>query len=198
MSTKWDDWQARIRRAATRARTAMASGATLDEVLWGFRVREQFDSEDTESALCQIAARAMDPLCANFIVRGSSAGYSYARLTPADLELLGDTPEFGGVDHFTQIHRHQAIIERKPYLLYAPSQNPAWSGAVALYKTDIPLDAPSEQPTNWLSGDLVTFEGVCDNVRRSAVAWPSELCILRDEPDLLLVRFLRVPSVNAA
>ena len=176
----------------------MASGTTLDEVLWGFRVREKFDSEDSEAALCQIAARAMDPLCAKAIIKGSSEGRSYARLTLADLELLGDIPDVGGVDYFTQMHRHEAIIERKPYLLYAPSPNPAWSGSVALYRTDIPLEAPSEQPMNMLSGKLVTFEGVCDNVRRSAVAWPSELHILRDEPDLLLVRFLRVPSVNAA
>jgi len=193
-----DDWQVHIRGAATRARTAMASGATLDEVLWGFRVRERFDAEDSEAALCHIAARAMDPLCANAIINGSSQGRSYARLTLADLELLGDIPDVGGVDHFTRMHRHEAVIERKPYLLYARAQNPGWEGTVALYRTDVPLEAPLVEPSSWLSGDRVTFEDVCDNVRGSAAAWPSELCILRDEPHMFLLRFLRAPSAHAA
>jgi hypothetical protein len=177
----------------------MASGTTLDEILWGFRVREKFDYEDSAAALCRMAARAMDARCANVIINGvSQEGGSYARLTLADLELLGDIPDVSGVDEFTQSHRHEAIIERKPYLLYARAQDPGWEGTVALYKTDVPLEAPLGKPTSRLSGALATFEFFCDNVRRSAAAWPSELCILRDEPDLVLLRFLRAPSAHAA
>jgi len=195
----WDDWQARILGAATRARAAMASGATLDQVLCDFAAREKFDELDAQAALCQIATRAMDRDCAEFIVQNASKGRSrdYARLTLADLELLGETPAVDGVDNFTRWHRQDAIIERKPYQLYTRAREPGWSKSVAIYRTDVPLEAPSGKNPHWLSGEGLTFESVCADVLRSAAAWPSELCVLRNEPEQFLLHFVRAPSGHA-
>jgi hypothetical protein len=68
---------------------------------------------------------------------------------------------------------------------------------VVIYRTDVPLEAPAAEPTRRLSGESLTFESVCENVRRSAAVWPSELRILRDEPEQLWLHFLRAPSAHA-
>jgi hypothetical protein len=70
---------------------------------------------------------------------------------------------------------------------------------VNTYTSAIPLEAQPAHPgierAGSITGDSVTFERVCDDVRRAAAAWPTELRILRDEPDqLLLLHFLRAPS----
>jgi hypothetical protein len=40
------------------------------------------------------------------------------------------------------------------------------------------------------------FERLCADVRRSAAAWPTELRILRDEPDQLLLHFRRAAPAS--
>jgi hypothetical protein len=179
----------------------MAAGATLDDVLCRFRTRDQLDTLDMQDALCRIASREMDRHTAELIVR-DSAIRSYAHLTLGDLELLGDVPSVSvcdvhgvdDVDRFTRHHRDGAIIERKPFLLYVRSRQTAQ--AVELHASTVPLDEPLPQFTSCINGQLVTFESVCNDVRRSVAAWPTELHILRDEPDQLLLYFLRAPSKN--
>jgi hypothetical protein len=111
-------------------------------------------------------------------------------LTSSNLDLLGDAPRVGGVDYFTRRSRDDAIIERRPYLLYVRDRQTASS--VHTYTSEIPLE---EQPVHSaadaagsITGDSVTFERVCDDLRRAAAAWPTELRILRDEPDQLASR----------
>lgn len=193
MREPWDVWQERITAAATRARMAMASGATLAEVLCRFRTRDQLDTFDMEAAVCRIASRELDRHTAELIVRNPS-GRSYAHLTLADLELLGDTPSAGGVDSFTRHHRDFAIIDREPFLLYVRSRRT--TQAVELHASTFPLDEPPAEYTHCISGELITFEGVCNDVRRSVAAWPTEFRILRDQPDELLLYILRAPSKN--
>jgi hypothetical protein len=47
-----------------------------------------------------------------------------------------------------------------------------------------------------ISGDGVTFERICNDARTAAAAWPTELRILREEPDQLLLHFLRAPPAK--
>lgn len=172
----------------------MAAGGTLDDVLRTFRTWDCLGPIESIEALCKIAAMGLS--CAKMIVSNSCAGRSYAELTLADLELLGDAPRVGGVDPFTRWYRNNAIIERKPYLLYMRDT----TRSVYLYASATPLEGPPASPTTatggWISGNGVTFERVCDDVRRSAAAWPIELRILRDEPDQLLLHFLRAPLAS--
>jgi hypothetical protein len=66
---------------------------------------------------------------------------------------------------------------------------------VYLYSSATPLDTPPiPGGPEGITGDTVTFERVCDDVRRAVAAWPSELRIIRDEPDHLLLHFIRAPS----
>lgn len=194
MRESWDNWEARIAASASRARAALAAGATLDDVLRTFRTRDRLDTLDAEAALGRIASQEMDRHTAELIVRNSSVR-SYAHLTLADLELLGDTPRGADVAVFTRYHRDEAIIERKPFLLYV--RRPETTRSVALHASVIPLDEPLAEHTHQISGEAVTFEGICDDVRRSAAAWPTELSILRNAPDQLLLHFVRAPSNNA-
>jgi hypothetical protein len=186
----------RIAAAAARARTAMAAGATLDDVLRTFRTLDQLGVIESMRALMEISK--MDLSCAKLIVANSCEGRSYAQLTLADLELLGDAPHVGGVDHFTRRSRADANIERKPYLLCVRDRRTTRS--VAVYSSAIPLEAqpahPAIEMAGTITGDSVTFERVCEDVRRAAAAWPTELRILRDEPDQLLLHFVRAPLVS--
>jgi hypothetical protein len=189
-----EEWKARLAAAAARGRAAMSGGATLDEVLRAFRFKDELGSNESIWALREISAMALS--CAKLIVSNSCEGRSYAQLTLADLDLLGDTPRVGGgVDYFTRCSRDDAIIERKPYLLYVRSRHTAWS--VDTYTSAIPLEAQTAHVATGtggsISGDDVTFERVCNDVRKAAAAWPTELRILRDEPDQLLLHFLRAP-----
>jgi hypothetical protein len=191
-----EEWDARITAAAARARAAMSAGATLDEVLRTFRADEQLGSIASMRALMELSG--MELSCAKLIVSNSCEGRSYAQLSLADLELLGDAPRVGGVDYFTRCSRNDAIIERKPYLLYVRDRQTTRS--VYTYTSEIPLEeqpahSAAETPGS-ITGDSVTFERVCDDARRAAAAWPTELRILRDESDQLLLHFFRVPSAS--
>jgi hypothetical protein len=61
------------------------------------------------------------------------------------------------------------------------------------YTSTTPLEAPPAHGRG-LSGGM--FERLCADVRRSAAAWPTELRILRDEPDQLLLHFLRAAPAS--
>ncbi|HEY0195573.1 MAG TPA: hypothetical protein VGC42_30880 [Kofleriaceae bacterium] len=186
---------ARISVAAARARAAMTGGATLDEVLRAFRDQDELGAIGSIQALRELSAMEMS--CAKDIVSNACEGRSYAHLSLADLELLGDVPRVGGVDYFTRRHRDDAIIERKPYLLYVRA--PEATRSVDLHPAAIPLAAPPDgEHAGCITGDCVTFERVCDDVRRAAAAWPTELRILRDEHDQLLLHFLRATSASEA
>jgi hypothetical protein len=168
----------------------MAAGATLDDVLRAFRTQDQFSPFHSIKALRKIAGIGLS--CAMVIVDNSCGGRSYAHLTLTDLELLSHRPSHSGVDSSTYHDRENAIIERKPYLLYVRDR--LTTRSVDLYTSATPLDTQPTRPGGSITGDGVTFERVCDNVRKSAAAWPTELRILRDEPDQLLLHFLRAPS----
>jgi hypothetical protein len=154
-------------------------------VLRRFRTDDELGAIESMQALREVAP--IELTCAKMIVANAFEGRSYAHLTLADLELLSDVPETGGVDFFTRRSREDAIIERKPYLLYI--REPEGVGLVA---STTPLDEPPPPP-RWgsMSGP---FEAVRDDVRRSAAAWPTELRIERDEPGRLLLHFLRARS----
>jgi hypothetical protein len=186
-----EGWEARVAAAAARGRAAMSAGATLDEVLQTFRTHDELGSIQSMMALREMSP--MDLSCAKLIVSNACEGRSYAHLTLADLDLLGDTPRVAGVDYFTRCSRDDAIIERKPFLLYV--RNRQTTRSVDTYTSAIPLAAPPANETaGSITGETVTFERVCDDVRRAAAVWPTELRILRDEPDELLLHFLRAAS----
>jgi hypothetical protein len=189
-----EDRDRRLAGAAARARAAMTAGATLDDVLRTFRDDEQLGAIEAIKALRELAP--MDLSCAKLFVSSFCEGRSYAHLTLSDLELLGDMSHVEGVDYFTRRHHEDAIIRRKPYLLYV--RDLRTSRSVLIYVSATPLaaepmhSAPGE--TGWISGDDVTFERICDDARRAAAAWPSGLRIVRDEPDQMLLHFIRAPS----
>lgn len=191
-----DDDDRRFAAIAARARAAMTAGATLDDVLRTFRTDEQLGAIESMRALRTLAP--MDLSCVKLLVSNWCEGRSYAHLTLSDLELLSDAPNTRGVDYFMRRHRDDAIIERKPYLLYV--RNRQTTGSVSVYTSATLLDTqPTEPPPGMIgsiSGSSVTFERVCDNARRAAAAWPNELRIVRDEPDQLLLQFLRAASAG--
>lgn len=187
-----EDSDTRVAAAAARARAAMAAGATVDDVVRGFRDDDQLDAIAAILALREIAAAPMGLSCAKLIVSEICEGRSYAQLTLADLDLLGDASRVSGVDYFTCRNRDRAIIERKPYLLYV--RNRQTNRSVYFYASATPLERqPAHPPIERADQTPGTFEGVCDDVRGSAAAWPTELLIMRDEPDHLLLHFIRAP-----
>ena len=179
---------ARIAAAAARARAAMAAGATLDDVLRTFRTGDGLSALESMDALQEIAA--MDLSFAKLIVSNSCAGRSYAQLTLADLELLGDAR---GLDYVTRYFHLEAIIERKPFLLY--ERDPSSTSDMYRYLSATPLETP---PAHRTICDSMTgsFDRVCASAHMDATALPTELRILRDEPDQMLLHFLRVSSAS--
>ncbi len=186
-----DELDKRLSAIGNRAREAMARGATLDDVLNGFRIAEGLRSIESIIALRAIAL--IDSTCAKDIVTNSSEGQSYAHVTLSILDTLADTPRTGGVDFFTRGQRDTAIIHGEPYVLY--TRDPSSSSRVRTYTSKLPLaQAPHLDTLTGISGDTVTFERVCNDVRRSAAAWPTEFRVVRDEPDELLLHVTRARS----
>jgi hypothetical protein len=168
----------------------MSRGTSLDDVLRDLREVEGLGTIESIRVLRTIAPITLN--CAKGIVFNAEEGRSYASVTLAVLDTLADTPSVGGVDFFTSCNREAAIIDRKPYLLYARDRG---SSAVRLYTSDVALEhAPGFEAPGWICGDTVTFERVCDDVRRAAAAWPSELRIVRDGLDELLLHVVRARS----
>ena len=190
-----DEVRIRVVAAAGRARAAMSAGANVSDVLRTFRDADQLSALECMWALREIAP--MDLSCSKMIVSTWCEGRSYEHLSLADLDLLGDTPRAGGVDSFTRRQRDDAIIDRKPWLLYA-RRSKQWVYVIA---SAVPLAAfPSplaEGQYGSVSGASVSFEGVTADARKAAAAWPSEIAIERDDPDELLLRFLRAPLPSA-
>ena len=174
----------------------MLAGASFDDILRTFRTDDQFGA--IESMLALQAISPMSLSCAKLIVSNACDGRSYAQLTLAELDLLGDAPHVAGVDYFIRCSRDDAIIARKPYLLYVRDR--AMPRSVHTYISATPLEAPqahrAPQSAGSAAGDDVAFERVCDDVRRAAAAWPTELRVLRDEPNEMLLHFLRAPSAS--
>ncbi len=164
----------------------MASGATLDDVLRTFRTDDQFGFIDSIRALLAIARIGLS--CAKTIV---SDGRSYAHLTLADLDLIADTPDapFDGAGYDILGSRWRAIVERKPYLLYVRDRDSAIR--VNFYTSATPLEAPPQRDAGSIYGSGARLELVRDAVRSTAAAWPTEFRILRDDPDQVLLHFLR-------
>jgi hypothetical protein len=181
-----------VAAATARARAAMAVGATLDDVLRTFRTHDQLSTIESIKALFDIAPIGLG--CAKVIVCESDGGRNFAHLTLADLDLLADASSVKGVDSFIRSHRQAAIIERKPYLLYV--RNHRIISSVYVHASTIPLETPPTHLDGSMSGQSITFERVCEDVRKAATAWPIELRILRDEPDQLLLHFLRAPPAS--
>jgi hypothetical protein len=80
-----EEWEARIKAVADRARAAMAAGATLDEVLRTFRTDDQLGSIASMRALMELSGMGLS--CAKLIVSNSCEGRSYGQLTLNDLVL---------------------------------------------------------------------------------------------------------------
>lgn len=86
--------------------------------------------------------------------------------------------------------RDDAIIERKPYVLFVRDHDSTTH--VYFYASATPLEAPPQCDAGSSHGP--TFERVRDDVRGAAAAWPTEPRVLRDEPDQILLHFLRAPE----
>jgi hypothetical protein len=183
-----DESRERFKAAAARAREAMLKGALFDDVLRTFRDDDKFGPIEAILALQELAPIGLS--CAKGIVSTWCEGQSYAHLTLADLELLCETPPDGRVDYFMQRSREHAIIDHAPYLLYV--RKTPNTPARHFYTSAPPL-APSLLRPRFDSMDEA-FESVCHDVRKAAAAWPSELRIIREEPDQLLLHFIRVPA----
>jgi len=104
------EWKTR----GARARAAMAAGATLDDVLGTHKL-------GAIGSIRLLREIAPIPLWCLKILVGNSG--SYAHLTLADLEMLGNAPP-DGVDFFIHSHRNEAIIERKPTGQAGPGEVP--------------------------------------------------------------------------
>jgi hypothetical protein len=185
-----EEWNTRIVAASDRARAAMAAGATLDDVLNTFRTDDKLGTIESMMALREIAPIPL--WCLTGLLGDYRAGrrYRYAHLTLADLEMLGNAPP-DGVGFVIHSCRADAIIERKPYVLLVrdhpyPRKWRKWISA-------IPLETPPPHNNSSVYG---VFESVCSEARRVAAVWPTELRLLRDEPDQLLLHFLRTPLAN--
>ena len=137
-----EDRDRRLAGAAARARAAMTTGATLHDVLRTFRTDEQLGVIEAVMALRELAP--MNLTCAKMLVSNPFEGRSYAHLTLSDLELLGDTPRVGGIDYFMRCQRDEAIIKRKPYLLYVRERRTTQS--VRTYVSATPLDTEPMHP----------------------------------------------------
>jgi hypothetical protein len=162
-----------------RARAAMAAGATLEDVLRTFRTHDKLGAIGATLALREIA-----PIPLWWLKIPVTSGRSYANLTLADLEMLANAPP-DGVDFSIHSCRNDTIIERKPYLLLARDHP-----RPRMWRSATPLETP---PTHSGGSTYGPFESVCGDARRTAAVWPTELRILRDEPDRLLLHFLRAP-----
>lgn len=178
----------RIAELAQRIRIEMLGGLTLDDVLRALK-REEYNS-----VMVVAAVRALGNMglaTAKDIVSTWCEGRSYAHLTVADLELLGDAPHVAGVEFFTRMDRDRAIIDRKPWILVARKSKQS----VYTIASRVPLAAlPSPLADGQYgsrSGASVSFESVAAELRTAAAAWPTEIAIERDEPDELLVHFVR-------
>lgn len=173
---------------ARRIRTELLAGSTLDDVLRTLRA-EGHGSVAVIAALRR--ASGMNLGTSKTIVAGFCEGRSYARLTLEELDILGNAPRVGGVDYFTVMHRDDAIIERKPWLLYERQR----ACGVAWASSEVPIAAlPADGRHGSVSGAGVTFESVAASTRTAAAAWPTEIAIERDEADTMLVRFLRATT----
>jgi hypothetical protein len=170
---------------ARRIRTELLAGSTLDDVLRTLRAEEH--------GLLRIIAAlrrasGMNLGTSKTIVARFWEGRSYARMTLDDLDILGNAPRVGGVDFITAMLRDDAIIDRKPWLLYA--RQCAWG--VACASSEVPIAAlPAHGRHGSVSG---TFESVAASTRTAAAAWPTEIAIECDEADAMLVRFLRATT----
>ena len=185
-----DDLLERLAARGVRARAAMAGGTTLDAILTELRDHEQLNSIACMRVVMEMAAISL--VCAKDLVSSWCEGRSYAHLTLADLDLLADTPRAGGVTFFLRTYRDAAIIDRKPYLRYA--RDPDHPSSVDTFTSSAPPPARPRTASGSISGGTVTFDRIRDDARRAAAAWPTEIRILRDEPDELLLHFLRAPS----
>lgn len=170
---------------AQRIRADLHAGATLDEVLGALRA-ERCGPLMAMAALKR--ATGMGLGAAKIIVSEFCEGRSFAHLTLAELDALGDAPRVAGVNSQTSGARDHAIMYRKPWLLYAR----LGPGVVAAAASSMPLAAlPADRRHGTINGSTVSFEGVVAAARLAAAACPSEIAIERDEPDQMLVHFLR-------
>jgi hypothetical protein len=181
----------RISALGARIRAEMIAGSTLDDVLHALH-REVYGAVELVAAVREVGG--MQLTTAKVLVSNICDGRRYPHLTLADLELLGDTPRTGSVDYFTHRERDDAIVDRKPWLLYARKSKQS----VYVLTSAIPLAAfPAplrEGEYGSRSGSSVSFESVAADARAAAAAWPTEIAIERDDPDELLLHFLRAPS----
>jgi hypothetical protein len=180
----------RIARLAKRIRAEMQAGSTLDASVRKLR-SESHGAVEVIAAVRELGN--MQLTTAKQIVSSMCEGQSFEHLSLVDIDLLGDTPR-AGVDFFVSRHRDEAIIDRKPWLLYARKSNLAVhviTSAVPLAVFPAPL---RDGQYGSISGASVSFESVTAKARAAAAAWPNEIAIERDEPDELLLRFLRAPT----
>lgn len=179
-----DELDARLAAIAARGRDAMAAGTTLDDVLHGMKHRDHLGPIEA-----MIALRTMSPMslpCAKDLVSRWCEGASYAHVTLAELDVLGDAPRVRGVDFFVRCERDAAVIAREPYLLYAAGVAPATG--TQLWRSAMPLATRSRQASGSSSE---SFAVVRARVHAAIAAWPGEIRVVRDEPGELSVQFMR-------
>ena len=108
-------------------------------------------------------------------------------MTLAELDALGDAPNVGGVHFFIQCSRDEAILARKPYLLYAA--NPDSRTSVRMVSSPTSRSrAPAGQGWGTTSR---SFEQVRRDVSDAVAAWPSEIRVVHDDKVELEIQFIR-------
>ncbi len=173
----------RIAAAAARGAAQLQAGTCLDEVLLMFRADHELGP--LESMLALRAIEPIDLAAAKELVESACAGTRFEHLGAAELRHLAQIPPRRS---WLPSHLRSAIIDGRPWKMFVRA---AW-------ETVRFFDAATTDPSRAgsMHGVGISFGRVRDDVRAAASdpAWTDELRIVRDEPDLLLVHFLRVPG----
>jgi hypothetical protein len=165
-----------VAQAAARGRARLERGESVGETLRVFREEERLGAMGSITAL-----RAIVPVglgIAKALVAKAWGSDDFSHLGLADLAQLASLPS--GTLEF---HLRWAVIERRPWLLVVPDEH----GGIRFFSA---REAdPSRAGTR--SGRFVEWR----NEIRALVGderWRDEVEIVRDEPDAILVRFLKV------
>jgi hypothetical protein len=183
-----------IAAAAARGAASLSAGKRLDEVLRAFREDDQFGAIASMLALM----RTVDGIglaTAKELVDSACGGVRFPHLGLDELRHLAYVVRLPDASLWWWIESHLrgAIISGRPW---------------KLFQRDVPevprsvhyFDAATPDPkrAGSMYGDGLSFDGICNDLRAAARApgWSDELTIARDEPDLILVHFLRVVDAS--
>jgi hypothetical protein len=174
----------RIAAAAARGMANLRIGKPLDDVLQAFR------EDDRLGAIASMMAlRAIEDIslkAAKELVSAACAGERFPHLGLEELRHLARIPGPPSDRSWLPTHLEGAIISGRAWKLFVRAE----PGSVRYFDATTP--DPSRAGS--MHGSAISFDAIRDEVRGavSQPGWSEELRIVRDEPDQLLVHFLRV------